>query len=154
RRASRASSCRRRAASSPRPSPWPSACSGGPGPRRPPRPKSAPAPPAPPRGIAGCPASSLLLVSLPPVAAEYPDLDVAVGDLVAVVLEGDLTLFQGAELLEFPKLAPGHPALPVAAAELERHHLLAVEPVLDPVAVHHNPPVVPRADRPRRVLAG
>src|SRR5262249_652860 len=84
---------------------------------------------------------------------EHLDLDATEGHLVAVVLEVDLALLEGAELFPLPELAPGDAAVPVFAAQLVADDLLAVEPVLDVVAVDDDPRLVPLADGPGRVLA-
>src|SRR5437588_5390409 len=97
---------------------------------------------AKPRGHILC--KRLWPVTEPPVATagtsllrralqhlRHLDLDAAIGDLVAVVLEVDLAPLQSAELFPGVELAFGNALLPVVAAQVVGDNLLAVEPVLD-----------------------
>src|SRR5688572_21638989 len=89
-----------------------------------------------------------------PALRQHADADVAEGDLVAVVLQGDVAAARAAVARHLPELAGGDALLPLRAAELVFQQLFAVEPVLHVVAAHHQPPLVPLAGRARYVTRG
>src|SRR5690606_16787686 len=74
---------------------------------------------------------------------EAANLDVPVPHLVTMLLQGDMAVGSGPKPFPGGELALGDALLPVVAAELGLHHLLAIEPVLEARPVDHNPPLVP-----------
>ena len=84
-------------------------------------------------------------------AGELTKLDVAERHLVAVILQQDVAAGRVAEALDVLVFALGDQRLHFRAPDLELHHLLAVQPVLDVVPPDDESRLVPFADRLRRV---
>src|SRR5262249_27031190 len=84
--------------------------------------------------------------------SNLPDPDSAERDPAAVILEGDVTLRDPPVVRPLLELARVDALLPVRAAELVLHDLDSVQPVLDVVAVDHDPRGIPLADRAGDVL--
>src|SRR5258707_14341442 len=82
------------------------------------------------------------------------DLDVAEGDLVAVVLKQDVAGNLGAESGHVLELALRDGGPELRRAQLVLQDLAPVEPVLDVVAAYEDPRLVPFAHRPQRLVRG
>src|SRR5882724_7510215 len=76
---------------------------------------------------------------------QHPNLDIAGGDHVAVVLQTDVPGRVFPEARMRLELAARHLRVPIAAAELVLEQLEAVEPMLDVIAVHDEAGRVPCA---------
>src|SRR4051794_31376007 len=81
-------------------------------------------------------------------------LDVPEPDLVAVILQQDVSARRVPESRDVFVLALGDERLHLRTADLERDDALAVEPVLDMSPADHEPCLVPLADRPCGVCGG
>src|SRR5258708_2811356 len=80
---------------------------------------------------------------------ERADADVAERDLVAVVLECEVSGLVETVARHLRELARGDLPLPLGAPELVLEELHAVQPMLDVAAAHQDARLVPAADRAR-----
>src|SRR6266536_1794139 len=89
-----------------------------------------------------------------PSAGRAQDLEAAVADLVAVILQEDVALDPGAEAGDVLELAPGDGRLQLRAAEIVLEDLPRVQPVLDVVALDQDARLVPLAHRAQGLVPG
>ena len=75
------------------------------------------------------------------------DLHAAIFDMVAVILQRDVPLHRLAVVLHLLELAPLHQRGPCVARQFVLDDLLAIEPMLDVIAVGHDLALVPCARR-------
>src|SRR5688572_29605277 len=80
------------------------------------------------------------------------NLDIPVGDTIAVVLQHDVALEERAELGPLVELAGGHLLLPLVAGHVVFDDLGAVQPVLDAAAVDDEAQRIPCARGTGHVL--